>query len=169
MEKETFREYRKKTIEMLTNYKESANMCKMLRFDIEALQQSIDNGEAINSNMAVNYSRISGGKTNKVNSIVEQEVFGPEESIKRLKDHLWKIEQGNKRIDHVLDCLPAVYSKLLRLRYIERKGWPEVRDKLGYSYSQAYVRKEMHEKALNMATGYLFNNVYQVGLFLMEK
>ena len=51
-------------------------------------------------------------------------------------------------IKAALAVIPEPMSKLLRMRYIERKEWFKVAMEI--DYSEAYVRKELKDRALQM-------------------
>ena len=81
---------------------------------------------------------------------------------KDLAEHLAKIEEKLEIINQELEqsipemaeikaalaVIPEPMSKLLRMRYIERKEWFKVAMEI--DYSEAYVRKELKDKALQM-------------------
>ena len=81
---------------------------------------------------------------------------------KDLAEHLVKIEEKLEIINQELEqsipemaeikaalaVIPEPMSKLLRMRYVEGKEWFKVAMEI--DYSEAYVRKELKDRALQM-------------------
>lgn len=167
LEKSQLNELRKQTIGMLLDYKRTEAVIQIYSIELMALNEGIEDDSVYYEGMAVAYNKISSGKTNKVTSPVEDKAAAIEARQKFLRQKIRELKSQNQKINHVLDTLPSLYSKLLRERYIDGNEWKDVTRSIGYSYSQQYVQKELNEKALNMAVGYLFPDVYNIGLFLM--
>lgn len=160
--KETAEDYRRQTIERLRRYQEVAVTIEMLNMDLEMLEQALANDTAYNNNMAVDYGTVSGGKTNKVNSMVESEFIAVRANIQRLRRQIWELEHHNRQIDKALANMPIIYARLLNMRYMEKLSWKEIRQRTGCHYSKEYLRKELHEKSLIMLMGYLFPQIHDI-------
>ena len=158
---------RQETIRKLTEYKRNEAAIVMYNIELNNLRESIEDDSCYFDDMAMAYDTVYTGKTNKVSSPVENKIIAMQEQEKILRRQIRELKAQNRKIDHILDCLPQLYSKLLRERHINGNEWKDVTAAIGYSYSQQYVQKELNEKALNMATGYLFPELYNVWLFLM--
>jgi len=165
--KKTVEDYQCQTIERLNRYQEVAVTIEMLNLDLEMLEQALANDTAYNNNMAVDYATVSGGKTNKVNSMVESEFMAVRANIQRLRRQIWELERHNRQIDKALANMPLIYARLLNMRYIKKLGWKEIGQRLG-NYNEDHLRKNLHDKALKMLTGYLFPEVHNIGLFLKK-
>lgn len=158
MDNEQIERCRKQALVMLKNYNANKVQLEMLKSKLRELEQRTDVGVG-----AVSYDQPTAGATNAVNSITEKVVISKMETTTRLQNELARVQGQIERIDIALANLPYAQRTVLELRYIERISWRLITFHL--SYSEDYLRKELHDSALDMLTGYLFPELAMVGLF----
>lgn len=158
MDDEQIEQYRRKAIGMLRAYNDNKVQIEMLQSKIREVSRRTDL-----SNMAVSYDQPSGGKTNKVSSVVESALVSKEREIERLSNELARVQGQVERVDIALGNMPIHQRNLLRLKYIERRPWKQLVQYI--PYSEEYIRKELRDSAINMLTGYLFPELCQINLF----
>lgn len=158
MEEEQIEQCRRKAIGMLRAYNDNKVQIEMLQSMIKEVSSRTDI-----SNMAVSYDQPSGGRTNKVSSVVESALVSKEREIERLGNELARVQGQVERIDIALGNMPIHQRNLLRLKYIESRPWKQLVQYI--PYSEEYIRKELRDSAINMLTGYLYPELSKVNLF----
>lgn len=158
MDNEQIERCRKRALEMLKQYNANKVHAEMLTSKLRELERRTDVGVG-----AVAYDQPTGGTTNKVSSTVETAIITKEREIERLQNELARMQGKIERIDIALSNLPYAQRTLLELRYIKHLSWRLITSRL--SYSEDYLRKQLHDSALDMLTGYLFPELAYVGLF----
>lgn len=158
MDLEQIEQCRRKAIGMLRSYNDNKVQIEMLQSKIREASSRTDVGS-----MALSYDQPSGGRTNKVSSVVESALVSKEREIEQLQNELAYYQGQVERIDIALGNIPIHQRNLLRLKYIERKSWKQLVQYI--PYSEEYIRKELRDSAINMLTGYLFPDLSKVNLF----
>lgn len=158
MEGEQIEMRRRQALAMLKQYNANKVQLEMLTSKLRELERRTDVGVG-----AVSYDQPTAGATNAVNSITEKVVISKMETTTRLQNELARVQGQIERIDIALNNLPYAQRTVLELRYIERLSWRLITFHL--SYSEDYLRKELHDSALDMLTGFLFPELAMVGLF----
>lgn len=158
MEDEQIEQCRRKAIGMLRAYNGNKVQIEMLQSKIKEVSSRTDVGS-----MAVSYDQPSGGRTNKVSSVVESALVSKEREIERLGNELARVQGLVERVDIALGNMPLMLQQLLRLRYLEGKQWIEVAEAIGYDVY--YAKKELKRSAVNMLTGYLYPELSMINLF----
>lgn len=158
MEEEQIEQCRRKAIGMLRAYNDNKVQIEMLQSMIKEVSSRTDI-----SNMAVSYDQPSGGRTNKVSSVVESALVSKEREIERLGNELARVQGLVERVDIALGNMPLMLQQLLRLRYLEGKQWIEVAEAIGYDVY--YTKKELKRSAVDMLTGYLYPELSMINLF----
>ena len=158
MEEEQIEQCRRKAIGMLRAYNDNKVQIEMLQSMIKEVSSRTDI-----SNMAVSCDQPSGGRTNKVSSVVESALVSKEREIERLGNELARVQGMVERLDIALGNMPYAQRTLLKLRYIDGLMWKQIVQHL--AYSEEYLRKQLKRSAVDMLTGYLFPEVNYINLF----
>lgn len=158
MEEEQIEQCRRKAIGMLRAYNDNKVQIEMLQSMIKEVSSRTDVGS-----MAVSYDQPSGGRTNKVSSVVESALVSKEREIERLGNELARVQGLVERVDIALGNMPYVQRTLLRLKYVDGLYWKQIVQHI--AYSEEYIRKELKESAINMLTGFLFPELSCINLF----
>lgn len=124
----------KKVEEMLYNYKNLFAEIRILKSDLEILENDYKGVGAINY-----YENTS--KTNKFNSKVENEVIEREEKIERLKGKIRFKELQIRKIDIALEALNDDERYLIEEYYMNRKQLKFISSEIGLAESYASTYK----------------------------
>ncbi len=151
-------ERRRKAIKMLRDYKINKSAIRTYNIDLQTLDALM-----INSNMAVTYDQPNGGQTNKVTSKTEDEVIKMEQQRAWISNQIALLQNQVDKVDIALGNLQYPYKTVLQLKYIEGRRWSEIYQRL--NYSEEYIRTKINDRALDIMAGYLFPEIYYVGLF----
>lgn len=155
------KEYRRKAVAMLDNYKNHQVAIRMLQADLQMLD-----GLVINGNMAVIYDKPVTGKTNQVVSKTEMDVIQMEQQRSQLNGQIMRLQNQIDKVDIALNHMEHPYKTLIKLKYIEHKRWMEIYPM--FNYSEEYVRGKLHEAALRMFTEYVFPEVYMKEILSLD-
>lgn len=98
---------------LLYNYKKLKAEIKNIEIEIKNIKNTYVGANAINITQETT-------KTNKVTSIVENEVLDKERQIERLESIKLKKENQVKKVNNALEILTKEDRKLIELRYFER-------------------------------------------------
>lgn len=146
-----------KAVGMLRRYNDNLVQIKMLEVELEELD------EYTPANMAVSYDQPGGGKTNKVNSVVENDVVQRQEEREQIIIKLRTLKRWQRKIDIALDNMSREKRILLQMRYIDGRYWKEIAETVGYE--EYYVKKELKEKAIETLACHLFSELSRINLF----
>ena len=157
MDNESIKRCRRLALELLKNHNSTKVHCEMLISRINELESRIDTGLG-----AVCYDQTKA-TTNTVSSMVENAVLEKEKEVVRLQNELARLNGQIQRLEIALNNLPILQRTLLELRYWKNLSWRQISNHL--DYSEEYIRKELHQSAVNMLTGFLFPELMVVNLF----
>ncbi len=103
----------KKTEWLLYNYKKLKAEVKNIEIEIENIENTYVGASAMDPTQ-------ESSKTNKINSMVENEVLDKEERIEYLEQLKTIKENQIKKVDNALEILTGRDRKIIELRYFER-------------------------------------------------
>ncbi len=148
-------EKRQQTIELLRHYKSRQQSIELLQADLRTLE--LMDGQM---QLAINYERPTGGKTNKVISPTENAAIHLEDKRCQLLRQMAILQNQNDKVDMALSRLDYPHQIVLKMRYIDNCRWHEIYKKL--NYSEEYIRGKMQETALDKMSQWLFPEMYVV-------
>lgn len=109
----------KKIERLLYNY-------KMLKINIENMEQEIDYIQNNCGTTGVNYDGVSTSPTFKINSATEDTALSNIEKIQQLQDMIKKATLEINSVDRALEGLEEVERTILIEKYINAKQWWQV-------------------------------------------
>lgn len=104
----------KKAEWLLYNYKKIKAEIKNIEIEIQDIKNTYIGASAIDT------SKDNISNTNKISSVIENEVLDKERRIERLESIKLKKENQIKKVDNALEILTEEDRKLIELRYFER-------------------------------------------------
>lgn len=140
---------RRKTIDCLSNHTRNKVHLRLLRSTLIELESTTADGLG-----AVDYDRVAAGKTNKITSVAENAVIQKDDERRRLQRDMAALQGKIERLEIALSHLPHAQRTLLELRYFEHLTWRQIA--LHVAYSEEYLRRQLHYKALDLLASYLF-------------
>lgn len=140
---------RKRCIGLLSNHGMNKVHFQLLQSALMELEKTTADGLD-----AVDYDRVAAGKTNKITSTVESVVAQRDSERRRLQRDMAALQGKIERVEIALAHLPYAQRTLLELRYFEHLTWRQIA--FHVPYSEDYLRKQLHEKALDALANYLF-------------
>ncbi|MEG2511408.1 MAG: DUF722 domain-containing protein [Bacilli bacterium] len=152
IDKNTFR----KTEAILYDYNNLALRIDLLKLEIKDIEETYQGCGSIGYEERTQ-------STNKFNSSVENEIIEKERMLKALKKDLNNKVTLKRRIDSAVQGLKDEETKLVELRYINKRplSWNQIAYVL--RYSPEYCRKDLREKSINRISDIIFYNPYEQG------
>lgn len=140
----------KKIETILYNFSQTKAEIKNIKLDIELLENEYDNG------IGVNYMEKTG-KTNKVNSTVENMIIRKEDQINKL-NYAMKVKDSEiKKVENALETLTDRERSIIEMRYFQKESNRNISAKL--YITEEYV-SSIKSKAIKSLANIFFLNSF---------
>jgi RNA polymerase sigma factor (sigma-70 family) len=140
----------KKIETILYNFSQTKAEIKNIKLDIELLENEYDDG------IGVNYVEKTG-KTNKVNSTVENMIIRKEDQINKL-NYAMKVKDSEiKKVENALETLTDRERSIIEMRYFQKESNRNISAKL--YITEEYV-SSIKSKAIKSLANIFFINSF---------